>query len=516
MRISIVFIVWAIITPMFVFGQKPRVYKAPKMVDQWNYPGIQPDRIIVSFGEDPASQLNFNWRTDTTVSQGYVEIAVATAAPKFWRNATTHISNTEYFNTKISGAISSSAHYHSLELSNLLPNTLYAYRVGDGEHWSEWFQVKTASKEPGRFSFLYVGDAQNFVLELWSRLIRQGFQKAPDARFFIHAGDLINRANVDSEWEEWFTAGGFIHAMIPSFAVPGNHEYYWKDSIEGRKLSELWKPQFNLPKNGPDGLQETVFYMDYQGARIIGLNSNEQLDVQIKWLEKILQNNPNKWTIVTYHHPLFSASGGRDNEEWRSKLKPVLDKYHVDLALQGHDHAYARGRTQPFEYNIPDGVNKRDLTGTVYVVSVSGGKMYALRPNAWDGWDADRERAAENTQLFQVIDIDGDILRYESYTAVGELYDAFEIIKNENGPNRFIELQHQAISGRYHNNTIPYADQLPLELKEKILLKFPNAAINRVDMIEDDKGNIIYNVVIRKNEVNQTIKITENGLIMME
>ncbi len=50
-------------------------------------------------------------------------------------------------------------------------------------------------------------------------------KKAPEADFFIHAGDLVNAAHDESEWNEWFAAGSFIHSEIPAIAVPGNHEY---------------------------------------------------------------------------------------------------------------------------------------------------------------------------------------------------------------------------------------------------------------------------------------------------
>jgi len=59
---------------------------------------------------------------------------------------------------------------------------------------------------------LYVGDAQNYILELWSRLIREGYKKAPDASFVIHAGDLVNNAHSEQQWQEWFDAGGWIHS----------------------------------------------------------------------------------------------------------------------------------------------------------------------------------------------------------------------------------------------------------------------------------------------------------------
>ena len=44
------------------------------------------------------------------------------------------------------------------------------------------------------------------------------------------------------------------------------------------------------------------------------------------------------------------------------------------------------------------------------------------------------QRSAEDTQLYQIITIDGDRLRYEARTAVGDLYDAFELQKRRASP----------------------------------------------------------------------------------
>lgn len=443
------------------FGQDPISYTSPKFREEWSKPNIYPDRIVLNFGQNPSSEVNVTWRTDTSIKQAYAQIAPATAAPKFWRNGQQFTAKTELLDAMQVENANLQAHYHSVEFKGLLPNTLYGYRVGDGEQWSEWFQFTTASDSDSEpFSFLYVGDAQNYVLELWSRLVREGFRKAPDAKFFIHAGDLINIAHRDQEWHEWFTAGGFIHSMIPSFPIPGNHEYRAKNPQEAeqkqRSLSVQWRPQFTLPLNGPKGLEETVYYMDYQDVRVIGLDSNRDHQIQAQWLEEVLAANPKKWTVVTYHHPLFSASNGRDNEALRNLWKPIFDKYRVDIALQGHDHAYARGRVAPGE-NVMDGVNIKDLTGTVYVVSVSGGKMYDIGDD-WTAKGGQRDRTAENTQLFQVVTVDGNRLKFESYTAVGELYDAFELVKGENDLNQFIELRVNGGPENTHSNTIPYKD----------------------------------------------------------
>ena len=400
------------------------------------------------------------WRTSKDVKSGYGEIAKAHANPAFISRAETIEATTETINysnvvseydrdnPKSNKFITLNHNYHSVTFKGLEPNTVYGYRVGDGEIWSEWIQFKTAHKENAPFSFLYVGDAQNYILELWSRLIREGYRKAPDASFIIHAGDLINDAHDEHQWHEWFMAGGYIHRTLPSLMVPGNHEYnpFVQQDIDEsiKRLSVQWNKQFTLPNNGVRGIQETNYYIDYQGVRFLALNSNMMIEEQAKWLEQVLQNNPNKWTIATFHHPIFSASTGRDNEELRTQWKPLFDKYGIDIVLQGHDHTYTRGRVQPYEQNLLSGQNVKDATGTVYVVSVSGGKMYRVKPG-WEQYEALRDKVGRNKQLFQVLSVDGNVLSYKSYTATGELFDAFDIVKNNDGVNTFVERKNEAL-----------------------------------------------------------------------
>ncbi len=49
------------------------------------------------------------------------------------------------------------------------------------------------------------------------------------------------------------------------------------------------------------------------------------------------------------------------------------------------------------------------------------------------------KRKAENTQLFQVITISGDIAIYKAFTATGDLYDSFSLEKNGTKPNILID-----------------------------------------------------------------------------
>ena len=45
----------------------------------------------------------------------------------------------------------------------------------------------------------------------------------------------------------------------------------------------------------------------------------------------------------------------------------------------------------------------------------------------------------KNTQLYQIIDINKDNLRFRAYTATGKLYDEFLLKKRKDQPNLLIE-----------------------------------------------------------------------------
>lgn len=387
-------------------------------------PSPVPDRIVLTWQTDPATSMAVTWRTDTSVGEGLAEIALADASPDFTDKASQLRAKTEKLETE-----AYTAHFHSINFTQLQPDMRYAYRVGSEGNWSEWFQFRTASQEPQPFTFLYFGDAQNDLKSMWSRTVREAFITEPKADFMLHAGDLVNVGNNDNEWGEWFYAGGWMFGMMPSVATPGNHEYPRID--DKRQLSIQWKPTFTLPENGPEGLEETVYYLDYQGMRMVSLNSQAMMiddavmKTQSEWLDQTLAASEQKWKIVTHHHPVYSSGAGRDNEEMRNLLQPIYEKYQVDLVLQGHDHTYGRGR------NIPTGQKVKE--GPVYVVSVSGPKMY---PHSFD---PSMERVASNTQLYQTVRIAGDTLEYRAYTAIGKLYDAFDLLKKADGTNTFVD-----------------------------------------------------------------------------
>ena len=74
--------------------------------------------------------------------------------------------------------------------------------------------------------------------------------------------------------------------------------------------------------------------------------------------------------------------------------------------------------------------SRKTFSSTVYVVSVSGPKMYEVSDDPW------MDRRASNTQLFQLILLEGKELLYQAFTAMGELYDSFLSEEGRDGINK--------------------------------------------------------------------------------
>ena len=389
-------------------------------------PTVFPDRIMLTIPGNPATSRAVSWRTVYADSVSIGEITLVDVAPALEKNK---VSVSGTFAPWESGSKASMG--HKVIFENLESKTKYAYRVGDGKNWSEWFQFETSSDRTAPFSFLYFGDVQNDIKSLGSRTIRQAYSHFPEADFMLFVGDLVSKSN-EEYWREFFYAGSWIYGMMPSIATPGNHEY---DKLENqpRTFSKHWKQIYTFPNNGPaEKFNNRVYFIDYQGVRLISVDSpaigenSEDGTLILNWLDKTLAGNPNRWSVVFTHYPVYSCSQGRDNEKYRDAMKLVLEKHGVDIVLQGHDHTYCRGQ------NLPNaGANAKNYP--MYVVSVAGPKMYGLNTSFWS------DRVASNSQLYQNISFSGDTLSYRSFTVAGNLYDDFLLVKAKKGANRFIE-----------------------------------------------------------------------------
>jgi 3',5'-cyclic AMP phosphodiesterase CpdA len=408
-----------------------------------------PTRIILGWTGDPASTQAVTWMTEEPVSYPQAQYAIASPNADFQRSAATIAADT----ISISPAPEIKVRHYRAVFEGLKPNTRYVYRVGDGTTWSEWINFRTAADSEKAFRFLYVGDAQNSIKSLWSRSIRAAYSAAPDARFIVYAGDVLAEGYDDSLWGEWWYGMNFIAAMIPSLPVPGNHDVHREpdspDADQVLSVSPLWNAHFSVPSNGPGTpLDHQSYYFDYQDVRFVFIDvnvfANEDFEpaekdrvskMQAGWLEDTLKRNPNEWTIVVQHQPIFAVAKNREYAAMRAVLEPLFDHYHVDLVLEGHDHVYARTH-KVFEGRVAEDSEP----GTVYIISVSGPKMYTLDRH----FESLMSKTRMNTQMYQIISIDKQTLDFQAYAIDGTLVDRFHLDKKA-GHSRLIECNQQIL-----------------------------------------------------------------------
>lgn len=370
------------------------------------YPGsAAADHVVLTWAGDPATTQSIQWRTATGSANTRLRYAIDGGEPTVVEAASNELHTPDVAND-------TRTLRHTVALERLQPGTTYRYAIGDGRRWGEERSFTTAPDQPKAFSFIYMGDAQN-GLDSWGKLVRQAHIEYPQAAFYVMAGDLVNWGERRDDWDLLFQNAQGVYDTRPLVPAIGNHEV-------DQGHVDLYIDQFDLPRNGPDGVQpERVYAMEYADTQFVVLDSNLPPEQQTAWLDRTLGASDATWKFVVYHHPLYSTKpGDRGQPELKAAWAPVFEKHGVDLVLQGDDHAYLR--TFPIQ---GDQVVDTPAEGPVYIMSVSGTKMYEQSDAPYIA------KRFTDIATYQVIDIDGDRLDYRAYTLDGTLMDEFSIEK---------------------------------------------------------------------------------------
>lgn len=374
----------------------------------------QPDQIVLTWSDDPRTTQTIQWRTSIHVRGGSIlyqrkrdaGVLRGRGSPKRSKAKTELLTTLMLINDPIE-------HRHTVTLRDLEPDTTYIYSVGNSDYWSEEAEFTTAPNAIKPFSFIYMGDAQN-GLDRWGTLMKNAFRLRPDAAFYIMAGDLVNRGADRDDWDSLFYNSSGIYDRRTLVPVIGNHE------CQGGHPT-LYLKQFTLMTNGPADIEkERVYSFEYSNALFVVLDSNLAAETQTNWLAQTLANSKSTWKFVTYHHPAYSSATNRVNKGVRDLWTPISDKYHVDLALQGHDHAYLRTYPMFDKKKV-----EKSADGTTYIVATSGTKFYEQGKFDYTAV------GMTNVATFQVLDIQisGDRLLYRAYDADHKIRDEFVIEK---------------------------------------------------------------------------------------
>jgi acid phosphatase type 7 len=335
---------------------------------------VVPDHIALSWTADPSTTMTITWRTDPSVTSAFVQYQKGAILSG---SAEKQKADSRDFGTDLGAA-----RLFTSTLVKLTPNTRYAYRVGDGEHWSDTKSFTTADPKSRSFKFLIFGDSQSAVTGdmpygIWRETVHKAYSANPDARFMVNVGDLVDVGQSGAHWNAWFAAATGVLDSIPEMPVVGNHECFGSG---GWARPEYWVAQFSLPQNGPEGLKTQAYSYDYGPAHFVVLDSqgDEQkkdgdiLKLQSDWLDADLGASNAVWKIVFFHKTPYGSMAKRTNDSVKAAFCPVLDKHHVDLVFNAHDHGVAR------TYPMKNGARvEKTSQGTVYYVSGrSGQKSY--------------------------------------------------------------------------------------------------------------------------------------------
>lgn len=378
-----------------------------------------PTNINVSIGVTAATSRNFVWHTHPDTALTFVEWAPKSAFTDFKADniIRTEGSSTVY-NTNNDGAY----RVHKADVSVLLPDTEYVYRVGDGNgNVSEQGQFRTApavgSDDP--LKFLFLGDSQasdQAGFDRWGAALSSAIADMPDADLLIHAGDMVDHGHEQEQWDMFF---GTVQNTLLNYTlqtVAGNHE------VTGTNGMGDYLAHFHNPENGPEAALGSAYSFDYGNTHFVMLNSETSADGyqrQAEWLAQDLAATDKKWKVAVFHQGPYGSIYANLNAQ--QYWVPVLDEYKVDLVMNGHDHIYLR------TYPMKGGEIVEEGQGTRYVVGGSTGpKFYALTERYWQQFVYD-----EDNNIYTTVEIDGDNIVITAKTVAGETIDTFSIVKED-------------------------------------------------------------------------------------
>lgn len=484
------------------------------------------EHVSLTPGADE-TQLNYAWYSHTVETP---KVRVATK-----QNMDGAI---EFEGTQTEAVTIDDVKYYSNKVivKNLKADTNYYYQVMQNGKWQD-AEVYT-TKSFSEFSFLYVGDPQigasknqtsteqekmvsagNEVSSTaadnlaarndgynWNNILNDAVKDHSNVSFIVSAGDQVNAGKNEREYAAYLGADALT--SLPVATTIGNHD----------SVSNQYSLHFNNPNafsskdaNYIQGQTEagTDYYYSYGNVLFIVLDTNNYNCATHENVMKkaISENKDAKWRIVVFHQDIFGSGydhSDSDGMVLRTQLTPLMDKYDIDVVLQGHDHTYSRtyqlqgdgkdhtayGKdvdmksadyiTQNNCYQIVDDTESGTVVnpkGTVYLEanSATGSKFYNLIASKQDYIS---ERSQTWTPSYSVVTVTDNSFSVKTYDASTrqELAgsSSYKIVK---------KAETQKITGTttYKKTTASKAFNLNAKANTKLTYKSSNTKVATVD-----------------------------------
>lgn len=339
-----------------------------------------------------------------------------------------------------SGANLQDEYSNKVTAGGLSANTSYTYRVGDGTAWSKNYTFTTGTAANG-FSFAAFGDPQmgasgNLANDTagWANTLKKVSSKFPALNFLFTMGDEVNNYDhlytQQKEYVSFFnpdSSADYLQTHILA-AYSGNHDF---------QMGKYYSFHYNLPNLSTLGQTKTNnvednngdYWFTYGNTLFMVLEGNNFYDVSAhdEFMKEAAAANPHaKWKVVSFHQAPYSEAnhdGATTSDDdvmfMRNNWTKLMDKYGVDVVLNGHDHYYTRSY-QMYGGMPVDTTKTNQVTnpkGTVYLTldSGSGSKYYKYNTTADHSFSAFGWQNNEPTYTY--VNVTNDAFTLTTYTA---------------------------------------------------------------------------------------------------
>ena len=317
-------------------------------------------KVAITVGADE-TKLNFSWYSKTKETPK-VRVALSKDMKNAVEFAGTQAETPKYISAdgvSVSSAEEGEAYYASkVSAEGVEENTTYYYQYFQNGEWSE--AAKFTTQDFDSFKALLFGDpqigacsgqqssegdtmsgqlaARNDAFN-WNITLNTALAANPDTNFLMTAGDQINTSKNEYEYAGFLNASALQNYAL-STAI-GNH-----DSSNSNYSDHYNNPHTGLSTEGAT-VAGTDYYYTYGNTLFIILDTNNYNCASHEAvMKKAVEENPDaQWRVVMFHQDIYGAGDPHwdsDGMVLRTQLTPLMDKYDIDVVLQGHDHTYSR------------------------------------------------------------------------------------------------------------------------------------------------------------------------------
>lgn len=300
----------------------------------------------------------------------------------------------------------------------LEPSTVYYYKVGQGDQYSEIKSFKTAP-ESGDTTIAFFGDVQGSYNK-FPETIEALKAIYPDTDLNLLAGDVADNGHIYSDWSAIDSGfGNYLSSGIWAATI-GNHDSYF----DAQSFTSL----FNGPDNGTYTTPRN-YYFEIGDMLIYNFDTeatytyDPDFTGQIAKMKEVFGKSDKTYKVVLMHRSSYPMNY---NEADVRKLHEVFDELKIDLVLSGHDHIYSRTEMR-------NGVKAEAGNGTQYVIggSSSGSKFYGADSEGREWQDVVYD---DDNPVFCALKIREGKLSFEAYAIEAgqtRMIDSFDIIKHK-------------------------------------------------------------------------------------